>query len=469
MDFNSLKRYFDYNFIKAAEKWRRRNSYYYADILRFLKYAIFQPSKVLQVGADDGWILSRLQPAEGVFLGLSQAGILEGRRKFHNLRFIEDEQINSLPLTERFDYVLLINTIGSVDDLLPYFARLHQIVKPSSRVIITYYNYLWEPIIKLGEILGLKQRQPIQNWLSIGDVANLLELSGFEVVKEGRRMLLPKYLPLLSEIFNEFLAKLPFFNRFCFWQYTIARPKDLQTIHKEYSVSVVVPARNERGNIEEIVRRVPEMGHGTELVFVEGGSTDGTWEEILRVKERYPQKKIIATRQDGRGKGDAVRKGFSLARGDILMILDADLTVAPEDLPRFYRIIASNKAEYVHGSRLVYPMEKGAMRFLNLLGNKFFSMVFSWLLKERIKDTLCGTKVLFRKDYEKIAANRRYFGDFDPFGDFDLIFGASKLSLKLAELPVHYHERKYGRTNISRFRHGWLLLKMCLFAFRKLE
>jgi glycosyltransferase involved in cell wall biosynthesis len=172
---------------------------------------------------------------------------------------------------------------------------------------------------------------------------------------------------------------------------------------------------------------------------------------------------------DGIGKGDAVRKGFAAATGDVLMILDADLTVPPEDLPKFFEALTSGKGEFINGTRLVYPMERQAMRTLNHLGNKFFSLAFTWLLEQRFRDTLCGTKVLFRRDYERIAANRHYFGDFDPFGDFDLIFGASRLNLRIVEVPVRYRERTYGVTNISRFRHGWLLLRMCLVAFRKLK
>jgi glycosyltransferase involved in cell wall biosynthesis len=238
----------------------------------------------------------------------------------------------------------------------------------------------------------------------------------------------------------------------------------------EPSVTVVIPCRNERGNIESAVRRTPRMGRETDIVFVDGSSTDGTPAEIERVIAAHPEWRITLLHQgSGTGKGDAVRKGFAAATGDVLMILDADLTVPPEDLPKFYRALASGKGEFINGTRLVYPMERQAMRTLNLLGNKFFSLAFTWLLEQRFRDTLCGTKVLFRRDYEKIAANRAYFGDFDPFGDFDLIFGASKLNLRIVEVPVRYRERTYGVTNIRRFSHGWLLLRMCVLAFYKLK
>jgi glycosyltransferase involved in cell wall biosynthesis len=235
-------------------------------------------------------------------------------------------------------------------------------------------------------------------------------------------------------------------------------------------VSVVVPACNERGNIEAVVQRTPSLGARTELIFVEGNSTDGTADEINRVIAAYPDRDIkLVSQGNARGKADAVRKGFAVATGDILMILDADLTVPPEELPKFYRTLISGQGELVQGSRLVYPMQRQAMRFLNIVGNKFFSIAFTYLLEQRFKDTLCGTKALFRRDYEQIADNRAYFGEFDPFGDFDLMFGAAKLNLKIVEIPIHYHERTYGTTNINRFQHGWLLLRMCFFAMRKIK
>ena len=236
------------------------------------------------------------------------------------------------------------------------------------------------------------------------------------------------------------------------------------------SVSVIIPARNEKGNIEALIQRTPRMGKHTEIIFVEGNSTDDTWGEIQRQGAHYQEYYHIKwVQQDGKGKGDAVRKGYSIATGDILMILDADMTVEPEELPKFFNAIASGKGEYINGSRLVYPMEKQAMRFLNLLGNKFFSLAFSWLLGQNLKDTLCGTKVLSRENYLRLAANRAYFGEFDPFGDFDLIFGSAKLNLKFVEIPIRYRARTYGETNISRFKHGWLLLRMTFFALKKVK
>jgi glycosyltransferase involved in cell wall biosynthesis len=275
------------------------------------------------------------------------------------------------------------------------------------------------------------------------------------------------HIPLLSSLVNN-IASLPVINALCLSNYMVARP--LQTpVSRAASVTIVIPCRNERGNIADAITRMPAFGSHQEIIFVEGNSKDDTVDEIKRVIALHPDKDIKLLIQTGKGKGDAVRMGYAAATGDILMILDADLTVPPEDLPRFYSALVQNKAEFLNGSRLVYPMEDQAMRLLNLLANKFFAAAFSWLLGQRLKDTLCGTKVMWRKDYEKLAANRAYFGEFDPFGDFDLLFGASKLNLKLLEIPIRYRARTYGETQISRFRHGLLLLRMTVYAWRKLK
>ncbi|MDP2933964.1 MAG: glycosyltransferase [bacterium] len=470
MTTEALKELINGKFAESRASWRAANKYYYRDMLRFFRYAVPEGVRVLELGFDDGWLLHALKPSRGVYLGGSRVLNAQGKQRYPELEFVEDYFTSSIPLAEKFDYIILNNLVGSIEDVQDFFGRLHQVAGPHSRIIVNYYNYLWEPVIKMGEFLHLKQRQPIQNWLSPNDIGLLLELAGFEVLRKGQRLIIPKYFPLLAEFFNLFLAKFPLFDRLGFWNYVMARPHWHSQRGSEFSVSVVVPARNEKGNIEELIARVPEMGKGTELVFVENDSTDGTWEEIVRVAEKYHgAKQVSFTRQSGGGKVGAVTAGFEMAKGEILMILDADMTVAPEDLPRFYNVLASGQAEYTHGSRLVYPMRKEAMRILNLFGNKVFSMIFSWLLKRRIKDTLCGTKVLFAKDYVRLAAQRGDFGHLERWGDFDLIFGAHKLGLKMVEIPIHYYERSYGQSNMKAFKHGWQLLRMCVLAFRRLE
>jgi len=447
-----------------------KNEYYYKDLVKFLRFNIPRGSNILEIGCGTGYLLASLMPARGVGIDIS-SGMLEiARSKYKNLEFIHMD-VEDITLNEKFDFIIISDTVGYFEDVQKAFQELQKVSTPDTRIIITYHNFLWQPLLSMAEILGLKMNPEKLNWLNIDDIANLLSLANFDIIKKGRRFICPKFIPGISDFLNRYIGPLPFFNNFCLTGYVIAKPSVLnQPDNDLYSVSIVIPARNEKGNIENAVKRIPEMGSHREIIFVEGNSTDETLGEIKRVCEKYGHEMDIKyTVQDGTGKGDAVRKGFSMATGDIFMILDADLTVPPEDLPKFYNAISTGKGEYINGSRLVYPVEKEAMRTLNMIGNVVFSLMFTWLLEQRLKDTLCGTKVISRKNYEKLIAGRKYFGEFDPFGDFDLIFGSAKLNLKFVEVPIRYKARKYGTTNISRFKHGWLLLKMVFFAMNKIK
>lgn len=453
---------------QERDRWKRKNRYYYSQQEAYFRFLVPEGLSVLELGCGTGDLLAAVKPSRGLGIDISAKMVEIAQSRYPHLEFRVGD-LESLDLREKFDAVILADVVGHIQDLEETFRNLRAVCSSKTRIIISYYSFLWEPILKLGERIGWKMPQQQQNWLSTEDIANLLFLADFEVVKVDRQLLLPKPVPLVAPIVNKFLAPLPILSRLCLSNYIAARVLEEKKPEEIHSTTIVIPCLNEKGNVEDCIRRLPHFGGHQEIIFVDGHSTDGTPEEIQRVMRAYPDRDIKLLVQDGKGKGDAVRRGFAEAKGHILMILDADLTVPPEDLPKFYRVLAAEKAEFANGCRLVYPMEGEAMRFLNLLGNKFFSMAFTWLLNQRFKDTLCGTKAMPRADYERLAANREYFGDFDPFGDFDLIFGAAKLNLRVVEVPIRYRRRLYGVTNISRFRHGWLLLRMTLFALRKLK
>lgn len=446
--------------------WINRNRYYHRSIEKYLRFVIPEGSKVLELGCGHGDLLHAVKPSHGVGIDFSENMVNFAKEKYPELNF-EAQDAEDIKIDDKFDYIILSDLVGVSWDVQKMFSEIQKVSHDRTKIIISFYSHLWQPIMRLSEIFGLKRKQPLKNWLTPGDIENLLHLEGYEVVKHDRKILIPKYIPILNAIFNKFLSNLPLINHLNLVNYMIAKP--VVTERTECSTSILVPARNEKGNIENAILRTPKFGTWQEFIFVEGNSSDGTYDEMLRVKEKYPDVKIKVIKQSGKGKGNAVREGFDIAEGDILMILDADLTTPPEDMGKFYDALVSHRGEFINGCRLVYPMEKQAMRFLNLMGNKFFGWYFSFLLGQRLKDTLCGTKVLFRKDYLKITANRSYFGDFDPFGDFDLLFGASKLNLKITEVIVRYKDREYGSTQISRFKHGWLLIRMSSFAAFKMK
>ncbi len=454
---------------RSLLRWRRRNAYYYKWLDRIYKFSVRPNSRVLHVGCQCGDLLAAMKPSYGVGIDTDRCCIELARKRFPHLNFYVADP-HELSLSEKFDYVLICNSLGKWHDIQQVFEHIRPLTQNKTRIVITYYNYLWEWFLRLGSHLKIRRPESYQNWLPPRDIMNLLNLSGFDVIRSESYLMMPKRIPPLTTFCNYLLALLPGFRFFNLVNLVIARPAPAPRGEQDFSVSVIVPCRNERGNIEALVRRIPAMGRETEIVFVDGNSTDGTVEQIEQQIKQHPERKIRLIHQcAGVGKGDAVRKGFSAANGDVLVIQDADLTVPPEDLPKFFRAWCGGKGEFINGSRLIYPMEKQAMRLLNLVGNKFFGTLFTWLLGQRFRDTLCGTKMISKQDYELIEVSRSYFDDFDPFGDFDLIFGAIKQNLKVAEVPITYHARTYGSTNIHRFKHGFLLLRMSWTAFKKIK
>ena len=451
------------------DSWKSWGGYYHHRLAQIYQFLVAPGQRVLELGCGQGDLLAALKPAVGVGVDFSIEMVERARRQRPNLRFIHADA-QELPLDEKIDVIILSDLANDLWDVQEVLRQLERLTTPRTRIIMNTYSRLWEQPLALVEKLGLAKPTLFQNWLTVEDLTGLLRLADFEVIHHWPEIIFPLRAPLLTDLSNRYLVKLWPFRLFALTNFIIAQPRpQLTPTTEEPLVSVIVPARNEAGNIPAIFARTPEMGRGTELVFVEGHSGDGTYEAIRQAIAAYPNRRCRLFRQTGTGKGDAVRLGFAEASGEVLMILDADLTTPPEDLPRFYEALRSGKCEFANGVRLIYPMEKQAMRFLNLVGNKFFSLAFSWLLGQPIKDTLCGTKVMWKTDYERIAANRDYFGDFDPFGDFDLLFGAARLNLKIIDIPIRYRERTYGNTNIQRWRHGWLLLKMILFAARRIK
>ena len=452
------------------DTWTGWGAYYrrrLADIYRFL---VEPGQRVLEVGCAQGDFLAALEPSVGVGVDFSEEMLERAARRHPELRFIRADAHDLSGLDGPFDVIVLSDLINDLWDVQTVFQQVARLSLPHTRIIINSYSRLWElPLAVVGR-LGLGKPTLYQNWLTVQDISNLLNLADCEVIRHWTEILWPLATPVVAHLANHYLVRLWPFRHLALTSFILARPQARRMALKEEPlVSVIVPARNEAGNISQIFARTPEMGRGTELIFVEGHSRDGTYEAIEQAKEAHPERRCKLYRQAGMGKGDAVRLGFAEASGDILLILDADLTVPPEDLPRFYEVLRSGKGDFANGVRLVYPMENEAMRFLNLIGNKLFSLAFSWLLGQPVKDTLCGTKALWKADYRRIAANRSYFGDFDPFGDFDLLFGGTKLGLKIVDVPIRYRERTYGTTNIQRWKHGFLLLRMILFACRRIK
>jgi SAM-dependent methyltransferase len=464
LDYEEIVRFFD-DFAGGEDEWLAKTGGYHSLVRAIYRSLVPPGSQVLEVGCGRGDLLAALEPARGVGIDVSPAMIEAARERHPELEF-ECLPGEALDLGERFDYVVMSDLVPYVDDLQALFAAVLDHCHPKSRVIISGYSNAWRPLLAVMSWMRLRPRRPVRNWVAPRDLVNFVALAGLEVIAQRNEILAPVRSPVVSRLANGLLARLPLLRQLTLTHWLVARPAPGRA--PEYGVSVIVPCRNEAGSIGEIVERVPEMGRETEIVFVEGGSTDDTRDRIEAEIDRRPDRKLKLLVQTGRGKWNAVQEGFAASSGEALMILDGDLTVPPEDLPKFYEALASGRGDFINGSRLVYGMEPGAMRFLNLIGNKFFAWLLSFVLGQYVKDTLCGTKALLRDEYRRIEALRHDADVEDPFGDFDLLLGASLLGLKILNVPIRYRARAYGETNIQRFSHGGMLLRLAAAGYRRI-
>ncbi len=448
-------------------EWIRSNGYFYDHLKRAIQFVVEPNKRVLEVRCETGELLASVAPSYGVGVEISDAMSEAARVRHPDLHFVTSD-IESLDLGETFDYILF-NHIFDTVDILRALERIRRHCAPHTQIIVINYNYLWQSILDFASKLGLRSKFVEPNWVSENDIRGFLKLAGFRPVRKHRFLLFPKYIPLLSSALNKFFARLPGLRRLCMMQIMVARPFSEPKREEDLTVSVVVPCRNEVGNIRHAVERIPQMGRHTEILFCDDKSNDGTPEEITRMQALYPDKDIRLIHGPNICKAENVWTGFRAARGDVLMILDADLTVMPEELPMFLRALATSRGDFINGSRLVYPMPGLAMKSANLLGNKFFGLLFSFLLDQRLKDTLCGTKVLWRNDWLRMQPHLGSWGIQDRWGDYELLFGAHKLHLEIVEVPVHYQERIHGVTKMTKvFANGWRMLLICWHAWHRL-
>ncbi|MFO7657448.1 MAG: glycosyltransferase [Bacteroidales bacterium] len=466
-----LKNYYN-QLASKRKKYLNRNSYYHRSIFKFFQMVIPRGASVLELGCATGDLIGKLEPARGVGLDISDEMIHLAREKYPKINFVCDDA-EEFETSEKFDYIIISGIVGTVRNIQVLLEKAQKWMTTDTRVFIDFYNPLWYPLIKLGEKIGQKMPEKVINWLSVDDIENFMYISGYQVIKRKYLMFFPKYIPLVSYILNKLIGNLPVIRRLSLNSVVIARPMKPKEGSTEKFCSVVITCRDEEGNIEGLVTRIPKMGKNTEIIFVEGHSRDNTVGKIQEMIAKYPEKDIKILKQKGIGQGDAFRYGYDEAKGDFVIWLEADLTTPPEEAIHFWEAYINNTGEYVNGSRFIYKMDKSAMPLFNFLGNRFFGILFTSLLKQRFTDTLCGFKGISKKNYLKIRQQIDYFGDFDPFGDFELIFGAIRNNLKVAEIPVHYQPRQYGESKaygqsfFSFMKHAMLLLRMSFIAFRK--
>jgi ubiquinone/menaquinone biosynthesis C-methylase UbiE len=462
----SLRTFFD-NLAPNRDRWIHRYSFYYDELTRVHTSLIVKESSVLDIGCGTGHLLAHMKPKRGVGVDFSHEMIKVAQKNYPHLTF-RVMDAHKLEFNETFDYIVLSNLVGYTEDIWQVFRELQSVCHKNTRIIVSNYNYLWQPFFTIAEKLQIKMPDQRQNWLPQEFLRHFLYLNGFSVVKQGKYLHSPFHLGGLGKLVNRIFSVLPIVNNFGCIEYIVARPTFFQEkLVKHTSVSIIVPTYNEAGNISTIVEQMPKIGTKTELIFVDYPGIDRTHERILQVKRKYSGPLTIKLVQQKLkdGKIGALRLGVKKATGEILLTFDADVTIPPRDLLKFYTTLVEGRAEVINGTRLVYPTEKGAMRFLNFLANAFFAHLFSWALQQHFTDTLCGSKGLYKKDFERFEKEITSYDHLDRYGDYFLLLHAYTRNLQIAEVPLRYTQRKYGDTKLQRFTNGWQFLRVFVYFF----
>ena len=440
---------------------QKRNGFYHSEQKKFISSIIRPESSVLEIGCSTGNLLEVIdaQRVVGIEISPRMAELARHKCDTDKVEIIETS-LENFETNEKFDYIILNHLLEYAYDVQGSLEKIRDFCHDDSRVIVICHNPLWEHILRGTAFLGLRMPDLNRNFKTVMDLRNFFELAGFDPYETGYRLALPKRIPLFTTFFNKVLAKIPGLAVGSFSEYVIAKPKSVHSSSKpRYSCSVIIPCFNEEGNVTLAVERTPDMGTFTEILVVDDGSSDGTKAEAEKIAAKDPRVRVISYTPNS-GKGYAVKVGFDAAKGDVLMILDADMTVRPEDMPRFFDPIDQGLADFVNGTRMIYPMENKAMGALNFIGNKGFGIILSLIMGRRATDTLCGTKAFRKKHYDTFDMTDK------SWGDFDLLLGATKQRLKVVEMPIRYMARVEGDSKMKAFQHGWRLLMVCVQAFR---
>lgn len=447
-----------------------KNKYYHEKISNTYSFLISPNKKILFYGFFDGKELYKLSPSVGVGIEPDKKLYEVLKKRFPKLKFVNCKFEDYQP-SEKFDYIVLNGVLGKTGDMFKVLKNVQMACRPATKVLIYQYNYLWQWILALAEKMSFKKKEGVQNWLSVSDATTYLEGANFQVTRIFRRTIFPSNFLGLGRILNFITVVLPFFDPLELDQFIVARPEPhLFPKESPESLTICITVRNEKGNIEKIVKLIPRICKDQEILFVEGHSTDGTREEILRMIKKYPSKNIRVMGQPGIGQGDATRVGFKAAKGEIIIIYEGDDTSDPRDIEYFYKAMRNGRFEFIEGSRFVYPLDKKAMPIINQFGNIFFAKWFSFFLGQRTTDVLSGIKAILKRDFDVIYDRWGNLGVEDPFGDFELLYGAARMGLKIGGIPIRYYPRTYGQPKTRPFTHGPYLLKMAIngyLLFRK--
>ena len=369
---------------------------------------------------------------------------------------LNDSKLTSLStINKKYQRIILTDVVENYDDVFALLNIVSNLLTIDGKLIISSINTKYLILSRTLEFLKLKDSNENTSYIHVKKIRNITSGVGLEYQKFYTKQLFPFSFFYVGNVINKIMEIISFQLNLGIKTYIIFRPAIIT--NSKNSKSIIIPAKNEEGNLVELVSRIPKF-ENTEIIFSYGKSKDNTLKVMKQITQSNKLFKFKLVKQTKNGKANAVWEALNVVENDLIAILDADISVDPETLSDFFDIIEKNNADFVNGTRLIYDMEKNSMRFLNRIGNRFFQFFISKIIKEALTDSLCGTKV-FKKSYlNDLYFWQNIFGKKDPFGDFDLIFAAAYSGQKIVEMPIVYRERKYGTTQIARFKDGFKLL-----------
>jgi len=346
--------------------------------------------------------------------------------------------------------VILTFPLNNFVNLVGFFDKLDSSLNEEAKVIVSYYSKIWKPFFFIFSLFGLIRNYKNSLFFSKDTLEIFLRTGNFEISKKIPNYFIPFNIPIINKFLSILINFLPFLDNLSVTKVFYLRKKNYKK-RQNKKISLIIPCKNEQGNILNIVTDAKkELIIPYEIIFVDDKSSDNTFQIIIDCKKKFSDVDIQVTKGPGKGKSLAVNEGIKIATGYYSIIFDADMTVNMKDINVFYNAISNGNADIINGSRLVYKPYTGAMRYLNFLGNKFFSKLSSFITGELITDTLCGSKCFITKDFKIFNEFKDNNNINDIWGDFNILYSSNFYGLKCIDLPVRYYERVEGETKMKK-------------------
>tara|TARA_B110000977_G_scaffold125183_1_gene160299 strand:+ start:1495 stop:2904 length:1410 start_codon:yes stop_codon:yes gene_type:complete len=425
---------------ESRENFLKKKNFLFDEISKALNYLINDSNYVKFFCCGNSSIVNKVN-SKNIYINEINNTFINSLTKSEIKK--EDEINKNL----NFDHIVIAD-IEHQKFITKNLIDLNEKIDNECRVIVLSKSIFWSTLINFYK--KIKNIGPDKNnFLPYSNLRKIFLNTNFEIVKNEKIIFFPFQFSLLTKFINQ-IFRFPVLNFFCMINLTVLKKVQKKNYQAEgKKISFIIPCKNEGGNIKFFYEKIINSTINAEFLFGNDNSSDNTLDEIKKLQQAIPNKEIKIYDGPGVCKSENVYKGINLASGEIILIYDADLTVSFDDLVNSINLLLKTDADFINCTRMIMPQQKNAMKFLNFYGNLFFAFLFSILFKQKITDTLCGTKIFFKKDWEQIKKYNNTWGAKDLWGDFDLLLGAYKNNLKIVENPISYTDRKEDETKMT--------------------